>query len=76
MATTTTQLHIVRCPNCGNAAKRHYFHSSEATYSCCPRRQVIQTECPSCDYLMVICSRNGSVVEAAAPGIPVLSHLN
>ncbi|MBE9119169.1 replication restart DNA helicase PriA [Lusitaniella coriacea LEGE 07157] len=51
----------VRCPNCGNFAERIY-HSKQS---------ITQTQCPSCDYLMVSCSQTGKVVEAYAPGIAV-----
>ncbi len=54
----------ISCPNCGNKAVRRYFTSNEAVYSNCPNKQVIYTECPICDYLMVMCSLNGSVLEA------------
>jgi protein-tyrosine-phosphatase len=59
---------IIRCPNCGNQAERRYFTSNEAIYNSCPNHQVLQTECPVCDYLMVMCSRNARVIEAHAPG--------
>ena len=49
----------IRCPNCGSEAERHYISSSDIT----------RTQCPSCDYLMVMCSRTGRVIEAYAPGI-------
>lgn len=65
----------VRCPNCGSQAKRHHFTSEEATYRVCPGKLVLQTECPVCDYLMVMCSRNGSVVEAHSPGMQTASIL-
>ncbi|MBE9179416.1 replication restart DNA helicase PriA [Oculatella sp. LEGE 06141] len=55
--TKTSQ--TIRCPNCGCLAERHYLLN----------QQTIQTQCPSCDYLMVTCSRTGNVVEAYAPGI-------
>ncbi len=48
----------VRCPNCGSHAERHYLASE----------QVTRTQCPTCDYLMVTCSRTGRVIEAYAPG--------
>jgi predicted RNA-binding Zn-ribbon protein involved in translation (DUF1610 family) len=54
---------IVRCPNCGKFAERQYL----------AKQQLTQTECPSCDYLMVTCSHSGRVVEAYAPGISVLT---
>lgn len=49
----------VRCPNCGSEAERYYILSSKLT----------RTQCLSCDYLMVMCSRTGKVIEAYAPGI-------
>lgn len=49
----------VRCPNCGSEAERYYVLSSQLT----------RTQCLSCDYLMVMCSRTGKVIEAYAPGI-------
>jgi hypothetical protein len=47
------------CPNCGSCAERHFLTSD----------QLIRTQCPSCDYLMITCSETGKVVEAYAPGI-------
>ncbi len=70
----TTHFQTVRCPNCGSSAQRRYFNSFEATYRSCQGNQVIQTECRACDYLMVMCSLNGSVVEAHAPGTPAPNH--
>lgn len=52
------------CPNCGGTAIRSYFTSQATRYSNCPKNQVIQTECPSCDYLMIMCSLSGNVIEA------------
>ncbi|NEO27070.1 MAG: replication restart DNA helicase PriA [Kamptonema sp. SIO4C4] len=53
---------MIRCPNCGSHGERHYLQ----------KQNVVQTQCPSCDYLMVNCIQTGSVVEAYAPGIPML----
>ncbi len=49
----------VRCPNCGSFAERDHLAAD----------QHVRTQCPTCDYLMVTCSRTGRVVEAYAPGI-------
>ena len=54
----------IPCPNCGGVANRRYFISDEAIYPRCPGERIIQTECPECDYLLVICSLSGSVIEA------------
>ena len=60
---------VVRCPNCGSWAERHYFTSAQAIYQKCPCQQITQTECSACDYLMAICSITGQVIEAHSPGI-------
>jgi transposase-like protein len=52
-------LQKIHCPNCGSAAERHYIADS----------QITRTQCPSCDYLMITCTRTGKVIEAYAPGI-------
>jgi cation transporter-like permease len=49
----------VCCPNCGHPAERYYFQNN----------QIIQTACPSCDYLMVSSSLTGHVLESYSPGI-------
>lgn len=50
---------MVRCPNCGSHAERHHLSSE----------QLIRTQCPACDYLMITCASTGKVIEAHAPGI-------
>jgi len=65
----------IRCPNCGSLAQRHLFDEGESICQSCPDQQVSQTECPSCDYLLVMCWKNGKVLEAYAPGIPVVPEL-
>ncbi|MBW4622161.1 MAG: replication restart DNA helicase PriA [Cyanosarcina radialis HA8281-LM2] len=47
------------CPNCGSRAERHHLDLQELT----------RTQCPTCDYLMIACSRTGRVIEAYAPGL-------
>lgn len=63
----------ISCPNCGSKASRTHFTSNNAAYRSCPNKQVIQTECPVCDYLMVMCSLNGSVLEAEFPGTSLVN---
>ena len=55
------------CPNCGGNSTRTYFTSRDETYQRCVSDRIIQTECQDCDYLMVMCARNGIVIEAYAP---------
>jgi predicted RNA-binding Zn-ribbon protein involved in translation (DUF1610 family) len=52
-------LHSVHCPNCGGLAERHYQVSSH----------IVRTQCPECDYLMVMNAQSGQVIEAYAPGL-------
>ncbi|MEM7758702.1 MAG: hypothetical protein AAF298_11330 [Cyanobacteria bacterium P01_A01_bin.40] len=66
----------VPCPNCGSWATRSYFNSSEAKYSNCPQNHVIQTECSHCDYLMIMCSFNGNVIEAHASSTSAMMKEN
>lgn len=55
------------CPNCGKRAIRRRFISNDSVYSSCPQKQVLQTECPACDYIMTMCSLSGNVIEAHGP---------
>lgn len=64
----------VPCSNCGGAATRSYFTSHEAKYENCPKNHVIQVECADCDYLMIMCSVSGSVVEAYASSTSTLNR--
>lgn len=61
-------IQTVHCPNCGSLAERRFFDSDSPVCQACPDHQVAQTECPVCDYLMVMCWSNGNVLEAYAPG--------
>lgn len=63
----TTQ--IVRCPNCGCEAQRHFYSDFSLPHWQSPSNQITQVECHSCDYLMVTCSVTGKVIETYAPGI-------
>jgi hypothetical protein len=58
---------IVRCPNCGSAAERHYFTSYDPTYAQCLGHRGTQTKCPVCDYLMLMCPLTGNVLESYSP---------
>jgi predicted RNA-binding Zn-ribbon protein involved in translation (DUF1610 family) len=51
----------IRCPNCGNPAERYYLQ----------KPQLVRTQCPACDYLLITCSKTNKVIEAYAPGIEV-----
>jgi hypothetical protein len=61
---------IFPCPNCGSEAKRQFLTDGILAHKHSLMNQIIRTECPVCDYLMVIRSLDGSVIEAYAPGIP------
>ena len=49
----------VHCPTCGCNAERYHLEDE----------RLIRTQCPRCDYLMIMCSQTGKVIEAYAPGI-------
>lgn len=56
---SSAYIEAIHCPNCGKGAERHHLRD----------RQLIQVQCPHCDYLMVTCAATGNVREAYAPGI-------
>jgi hypothetical protein len=49
----------IRCPNCGSEAERYYVTDNN----------ISRTQCHTCDYLMISCTRTGKVIEAYSPGI-------
>jgi ribosomal protein S27E len=49
----------VACPNCGREAQRIFVQDSH----------VVRTQCSSCDYLLILSSETGQVIEAYSPGI-------
>ena len=56
-------LQVVRCPTCGNKAERKYCSSNSRPYYSCCDHPLIRTECPTCDYLMVVSALDGRVLE-------------
>jgi hypothetical protein len=57
--------HKINCSNCGSdRAERHYISDLE----------LVRSQCPACDYLLVTCAASGKVIEAYAPGIAVRSR--
>ncbi|MEL7475828.1 MAG: hypothetical protein AAGJ55_06310 [Cyanobacteria bacterium J06555_12] len=68
---TTTQ--TIHCPNCGQAAIRIYGLDRHSGCHC-PDNLLTRTECPVCDYVLSTCTLSGSVVEAYAPGIQLMSN--
>ena len=55
------QIERVRCPNCGSHGERHHLVD----------QALMRTQCPKCDYFMLICSDSGKVIEAYAPGLSI-----
>ncbi len=51
------------CPNCGSAAERHTI----------PSRQLVRTQCATCDYLLIACQKTGRIIECYAPGVREIS---
>ncbi|MEM7554645.1 MAG: hypothetical protein AAF378_11175 [Cyanobacteria bacterium P01_A01_bin.84] len=60
---------VIRCPNCGSSATRHFVNDEQSAHTQHFGGEIIRTECPICDYLMIMRSLDGSIVEAYAPGI-------
>jgi DNA-directed RNA polymerase subunit N (RpoN/RPB10) len=50
----------IRCSNCGSIAERHHLSYLAQ----------VKTQCEECDYLLVMCTRSGHVLESYAPGLP------
>lgn len=54
-------IELIRCSNCGCHAERH--HLALAGH--------LRTECDTCDYLLILDTKSGQVVEFQAPGTDV-----
>ena len=50
----------ISCPNCGSIAERHHLSYLAQ----------VKTQCEECDYLLIVCTRSGHVLESYAPGLP------
>ena len=67
--------YTVRCPDCGSLALRTHLNNRVE-----PRRgraiddETIETECPSCDYLLVTCSVSGKVLDAHSSTTSVIAR--
>ncbi len=64
MMKTLNHQQTVCCPNCGAKAQRFFFMSYSRLRSIPQTDRIIHTECPICDYLMIMSSLNGRVIEA------------
>ena len=60
---------MLRCPNCGELAKRESFNKLLSNYIKCSEKAVIKTECKSCNYLMIMGRYDGTVLEVYAPAL-------
>ena len=59
---------MVRCPNCGSFAQRHLLsHHVTTKPSKANAPQVIRTECPHCDYLVMICQEDEEIFSVYSP---------
>ena len=47
----------VHCPTCGSSAERYHLRAEKMT----------RTQCAQCDYLMILCTSTGQVIESYAP---------
>ncbi|NEO84091.1 MAG: replication restart DNA helicase PriA [Spirulina sp. SIO3F2] len=55
------KIETIYCPNCGRNAQRLYLVQHE----------IIQTQCPACDYFLSSCARTGAVLETYVAGMAV-----
>ncbi len=51
-------IEMIRCPNCGSHAERHHLTLAGQ----------VKTECDVCDYLLILDTKSGQVVEFQPPG--------
>lgn len=58
----------IRCPNCGEVARR-LLSDRLPNSDQCPARQVMLAECLTCDYFISMCWQDDKVLEAYAPGM-------
>ena len=62
----------VHCPHCGSIAERHFLEISQfaehIVQRCTADDVVTRTACDDCDYLMVLCSKSDTVLEAYMAG--------
>ncbi|MGD1919023.1 MAG: hypothetical protein ACFCAD_09085 [Pleurocapsa sp.] len=68
------QTYTVRCSDCGSLALRTHLTSKIKLANSCPENQIIKTECPSCDYLLITCSVNGKVIDAHSSTTSVIAR--
>ena len=68
------QTYTVPCSNCGAQAIRKHFSNQVTKYTFCPENRIIQTECPNCDSLLIMCALNGNVVEAYVSSTSVFTR--
>lgn len=74
----------VSCPNCGGRAIRQCTPPVDSNPKTSPQHLICRTECPSCDYLMMMCVLEGeltqvysaemSMMEVNRPDIPSLDR--
>lgn len=68
------QTYTVRCSDCGCLALRTRLTDAVNKSSNCFGNQIIKTECPSCDYLLITCSANGNVIDAHSSTTSVIAR--
>ncbi|MGB0561737.1 MAG: replication restart DNA helicase PriA [Spirulinaceae cyanobacterium] len=58
------EVETIYCPNCGRDAQRLYLRQHE----------IVQTQCPACDYFLSTCARTGAVLETYGLGVALPSR--
>ena len=68
---------MVRCPDCGHMAQRHFQVGVQGSDVVSSNRDISQvtarTECAACDYCLEICMTTGQVLASHVPAVAQLA---
>ena len=68
----TLEKQVVSCPNCGGRATRYCTPHLETDPHSGPKHLICRTECPDCDYLMMMCVTEGELTQVYSPDLSTL----
>lgn len=66
--------YTVRCSDCGSLAIRSHLINVLGANNHSSKSHAIKTECPSCDYLLIICSASGNVIDAHSSTASIIAR--
>lgn len=73
MKVDTLDIQQVSCPNCGGKAIRHCTPPMDVAPDANPKHLICRTECPECDYLMMMCVLEGELAEVYSPDMSMMA---